>query len=274
MSKHIFIIQPDEDPLNPREEWDNLGTMYTWHRNYSFGGKDDESHKDHIEDFYEFVIGKFHVPGTENFEYRYGTLEQFPTAEQEDRKEYLESLEDLPDDGVEELEELTNLYDRYEPIHKAQFERTVDAWVKENLVILPLYLYDHSGITMNTTGFSCRWDSGQVGVIYCTREQADKLGAPWDKVEEQLKVEVEVYDQYITGDVYGIRQMEIPDDYEVPERYRYKGNTYILDYWDDESLCKELLEEFEDDSCWEYFGHKDTLEVAKSEADQLLGGGV
>ena len=25
----------------------------------------------------------------------------------------------------------------------------------EGMVILPLYLYDHSGITMNTTGFSC-----------------------------------------------------------------------------------------------------------------------
>lgn len=35
-------------------------------------------------------------------------------------------------------------------------------------VTLPLYLYDHSGITMNTSGFSCPWDSGQVGVIYCT----------------------------------------------------------------------------------------------------------
>ena len=30
-------------------------------------------------------------------------------------------------------------------------------------IYLPLYLYDHSGITMNTTGFSCQWDSGQVG---------------------------------------------------------------------------------------------------------------
>ena len=32
----------------------------------------------------------------------------------------------------------------------------------DGMVILPLYLYDHSGITMNTCGFSCPWDSGQV----------------------------------------------------------------------------------------------------------------
>ena len=38
----------------------------------------------------------------------------------------------------------------------------------DGMVILPLYLYDHSGITMNTCGFSCPWDSGQVGWIYAS----------------------------------------------------------------------------------------------------------
>lgn len=45
---------------------------------------------------------------------------------------------------------------------------------RNNVVVLPLYLYDHSGITMNTTGFSCPWDSGQVGWIYCTKERFRK----------------------------------------------------------------------------------------------------
>ena len=38
------------------------------------------------------------------------------------------------------------------------------------VIILPLYLYDHSGITISITPFSCRWDSGQVGFVYMTRE--------------------------------------------------------------------------------------------------------
>ena len=38
-------------------------------------------------------------------------------------------------------------------------------------VILPLYLYDHSGITIATTPFSCRWDSGQVGFIIISKEK-------------------------------------------------------------------------------------------------------
>lgn len=45
---------------------------------------------------------------------------------------------------------------------------------EDNVVCLPLYLYDHSGLTMNTTGFSCYWDSGQVGWIYATKEKLRK----------------------------------------------------------------------------------------------------
>lgn len=42
---------------------------------------------------------------------------------------------------------------------------------KGEVVYLPLYIYDHGGITMNTTGFSCPWDSGQVGWIYCAKQR-------------------------------------------------------------------------------------------------------
>ena len=77
-------------------------------------------------------------------------------------------------------------------------------------VILPLYLYDHSGITMNTTGFHCRWDSGQVGFIVAN---ADKIRAAFGvkritanirkRAIESLNAEVSTFDQYIRGDVYG-----------------------------------------------------------------------
>lgn len=43
--------------------------------------------------------------------------------------------------------------------------------VKTHL-ILPVYKYQHSGVAYNTTGFQCRWDSGQVGYIYCSKEKA------------------------------------------------------------------------------------------------------
>lgn len=76
-------------------------------------------------------------------------------------------------------------------------------------IILPLYLYDHSGITMNTTGFSYPWDSGQVGFIFATPKRireafnvkriTARLRA---KVEALLIAEVSTFDQYLQGDVY------------------------------------------------------------------------
>jgi hypothetical protein len=77
-------------------------------------------------------------------------------------------------------------------------------------VILPLYLYDHSGITMNTTGFSCRWDSGQVGFIVASLDSVrESYGIKRvtrkqrTRALEHLVAEVAEYAQYLEGDVYG-----------------------------------------------------------------------
>ena len=81
----------------------------------------------------------------------------------------------------------------------------------EQLISLPLYLYDHSGITMNTEGFSDHWDSGQVGFIYIPVSKAlAELGSGSaelddeirEKVLEALKDEVKTYDSYLRGDVF------------------------------------------------------------------------
>lgn len=87
--------------------------------------------------------------------------------------------------------------------------KMIENWIKNNLVIKDLYLYDHSGITMNTTGFSCNWDSGKVGFIYADK---DEIRKEYDikritknvikEVEERLISEVAVYDQYISDTAY------------------------------------------------------------------------
>ena len=71
-----------------------------------------------------------------------------------------------------------------------------------------LYLYDHSGITISTSPFHCQWDSGQVGYIYVTKEKArEEYGRLTKKKIERilsyLDGEVETFDQYLRGDVYG-----------------------------------------------------------------------
>lgn len=89
--------------------------------------------------------------------------------------------------------------------------------VAKPIVILPLYMYDHSGITINTTGFSCPWDSGQIGFIYATKETCDLLGVDKidkEKIEKYLISEVQTYDDYVSGNVYGFTvEHETDDEY-------------------------------------------------------------
>lgn len=88
--------------------------------------------------------------------------------------------------------------------------QAVKEWIEENndvIAILPVYLYDHSGLTINTTGFSCPWDSGQVGWIVATRDSLTACGHDVDKLDVEkvktwLRGEIETFDQFLRGDVY------------------------------------------------------------------------
>lgn len=80
----------------------------------------------------------------------------------------------------------------------------------DDILTLPLYLYDHSGITMSTGPFSCPWDSGQVGFAFITRERVlSEYGGKILTAATRAKAlalivgEVETYDMYLTGDVWG-----------------------------------------------------------------------
>lgn len=92
--------------------------------------------------------------------------------------------------------------------HVPDIESAVEA--TGQAIMLPLYLYDHSGITMSTTRFSCPWDSGKVGFIFVPKEKVrseygyDRISkARQEKILSYLKGEVETYDQFLTGDVWG-----------------------------------------------------------------------
>lgn len=97
---------------------------------------------------------------------------------------------------------------------------------------MPIYMYDHSGITVATHPFSCPWDSGQIGFIFITKEKIKKEMCHVGKIlpdkshklteikrvtkkvltrtEEMLESEVVTFDQYLRGDVYGYI-IEAPD---------------------------------------------------------------
>jgi hypothetical protein len=105
-------------------------------------------------------------------------------------------------------------------------------WWKDNGkggALLPLFLYDHGGITMRTGAFSCPWDSGQVGFIYMTAgimrvEQMTKK-----KALACLEGEVKTYDDYLTGNVYGY-QIEDTNGEQIESCYGFFGDYDNKDY--------------------------------------------
>lgn len=106
--------------------------------------------------------------------------------------------------------------------------------------MLPLYLYDHGGITMSTGNFAnwCDpggWDTSLVGFIYMDkatfrRETRRPNGtevrhitkADHERAYEYLRSEVKVYDHYLTGDVYGYTT-ESPDGKDGDSCFGYYG---------------------------------------------------
>ena len=87
----------------------------------------------------------------------------------------------------------------------------MEEYIKTTLkaaVCLPIYMYDHSGITINTQGFACPWDSGQVGFMYVTEhklkeEYGDLTEETIQKAIQILQEEVKTMDTYLQGEVYG-----------------------------------------------------------------------
>jgi len=100
------------------------------------------------------------------------------------------------------LEDLVNQIDPDIDLNVMNMESLMEI-IEKKYIIKPLYLYDHSGLSMNTTGFSCNWDSGQIGWTHVSNEKALKECDGLEVAEKCLVSEVETYDQYLRGDVFG-----------------------------------------------------------------------
>lgn len=112
-------------------------------------------------------------------------------------------------------------------------------------IVLPLYLMDHSGLSISITPFGCPWDSGQVGFICASKEDIRKnfmikkvYPRHLIKALELLKAEVKTYDAYLRGDILGYKLFE-------------NGN--------------------EIDSCWGFYSLKDILSETGFEEQKQEG---
>jgi len=118
--------------------------------------------------------------------------------------------------------------------------KEVEGAIRKNedaAVMYPLYLYDHTGLQIKIGSFygllpqgHAEYDSGQVGFIFVSKQTirreygvkriSKKL---LEKVANILRSEVEVYDYYISGEVYGFKAVT-PDGKEIDSCWGYYGD--------------------------------------------------
>lgn len=206
----LYIIQ-DEDPMNPRTDWDPLSHMVCWHRNYHLGDnaiKGRDARKSFVP---------LHASATNMF---------------------------CEIAGLPYPDEI-----RHSKIDKIYMDFVVEQAHKKAL-ILKLGLIDHSGLSMYMGGGSHwadpgGWDSGTIGFIYMSYEEAkaELMLKKGENLEERMRLimegEVETYDQYLRGEVYGFRICKLV-------KFEKKNLS---------TREVEIIEEEEDvDSCWGFFG--------------------
>jgi len=256
-------IEQDENPWNPRKEQDgNVGTMMCWHRNYALGDNDKNDY-DNPENFLqELLRQKVYQKTILNYvrnnkanemKIKYNrsdcvwelwtTCYMFPLEGAKDAKFQFYSEQSELDWLIDDIIEALSAEDIWYLLEK-----------HANIVALPLYLFDHSGITMSTTSFNDRWDSGQVGWIYTDKEvvlsHVGKIKngkGNWIKITErnwkegayqQLNEEIKIYDMYLQGQVYGAVIEEYYSDFEEFEEIDSCWGFYADSYDEEEILLK------------------------------------
>ncbi|MBC8560779.1 hypothetical protein [Fumia xinanensis] len=239
-SPYTLLISEDDMPLNPRKESDNLGKMVCWHSHYQLGDqhKFDEprdfltqilfqTYASNAKTIYDFI--KAGKAADAKFQYNRSNREWelwenigLASSDWYKTSSYPASLKggDIPcwflDDCLSALK---------------NFEMISLLEQSGQIVLMPLYLYDHSGITMSTSPFSCPWDSGQVGWIYADRDMMEKeYGVVTPEVIKQVQTvlenEVETYDYYLTDQCYGFQLFE--GDVEIDSCWGFLGDIRSL----------------------------------------------
>lgn len=183
----VYLSQ-DDDPMHPREEYDQIATMVLSHRRYN-----------------------------------------------------------LPREG-ELAGRIDEAFDRGgHPLAARYLTATGQA-----VAVLPVWGYEHGQLTLKAGErdypFSDSWDSGLAGLIYVTPEAArEAFGEAYtgEQLAALMISEVEEYDQYLTGDVWGYVVERL-----IPE-CEHCG-------------CEQRWEV--EESCWGFYGY----EYAEKEARDVL----
>lgn len=223
-------IKRDDDHNGPRE-WDNLGTMVGWHSRRNIGDEQLQCSLD------EWIMG----------------LVELDRSDLEETWARMHGVRWMGLEGEE-------FYQRADECRQWIHQR-VQRELDRKFIMLPIYAYEHGGITFSTGPFTDPWDSGQCGYIYASKEKIREW-YEWKlitaerhaKVIEHLQHEVEAYDQWACGDVYGFELVEVWQcgccEGKSEEITQSCWGFYGSD-WDENGIKDHLPEEFHDHSKWE-----------------------
>lgn len=249
-------IYYDEDSDDPRN-WDNVATFVCEHPRYTLGDKHDieeciddlfnahVSSKAIIEHFVKTRDAHL-IPGEEDdysdqyYEYTETVCGKEYTRHIDADTSYSEAI--IADEMVDELD---------------MCEKMMLIEATGEVVTLPISMYDHSGITLwlgsKWSHYDAQWDCSSIGFAFVEKNTAKEEGMldPGEKYDHNWKTwayammeaEMETYDQYVRGEVYGY-MIEDEDGVEAS----------------DELLC----------GCWGYYEKEYLLEEAKANVDAYL----
>jgi hypothetical protein len=143
-----------------------------------------------------------------------------------------------PREERDNLGTMVFLHKRYQlgDKHDLSSDEVVAMTKRDDIIWLPVYMFDHSGLTLRTDPSEFQacdphgWDWGQLGIIYVThadvlREWEVKEVTPElrERVERVLRIEVETYSQYLQGDVWGYSVTD-SDGTVLDSCYGFYGN--------------------------------------------------
>lgn len=255
--RHTLLIHPKECPSDPREGGSCFGKMICFHKKYSLGDKHDFDDEDDFlrstladlqcdKQIYEY-IRRGHAEGIK-LEYDRSAHEwQLLCYGEISQRWYIEasyppglSRKNLP---------VSFQTDAVDTLSTEALLEILNA--QKDIVMLPLFLYDHSGITMRTSGFSCPWDTSIVGWIYADKAMIEAEYGSFTKesvttATALLQAEVKSYDLYLTGQCYGYSLYD--GEEEIESSYDFLGD---LDDFTDElksilpDECRHLVDKLE-----------------------------
>lgn len=253
-------IYYDESPEDPRN-WSDVATFVCEHHHDNLGDEHDiekaveNLFSDYVSDkaIIEYFVksrGAKLIPGEEDdssdyyYEYKTSYCGKKYTH-------YIDADSEMQgEDGIaEQMADELDLNEKLQLIDETG-----------EIAILPISMYEHSGITLwlgSTDGHpDARWDCSSIGFVYVEKSTAEKEGMlnPGEKYDndwkkwayDMMEGEMETYDQFCRGEVYG----------------------YMIEDENGEEASDELL-----CGCWGYYGDqgkKDMIEEAKGEIDSYL----